>query len=254
MKSLVGIGLANGLWPIAFLIGLTCEIDSRSKRQSNKIDLSTAITYKAIPCAMSLLILGFGHVIDDHYILASYGGEHAYVIDTNEDGSYTPPYGTGDMLMDDATEAMSAMAISGGAAGGCGSSETAYGMASAASASGSSETDYGSSSTHSPPTVFDDYRIVGKSVLNIHLTGIVGCPIYMTTYRCDSDSTISCAFTFEPPFISRTCFSKTMDFPTGHGLRPAHVTEANMAMLASLLGVTEKAGPFLFHGVLDMLD
>lgn len=208
----------------------------------NKIDLSTPATYKANPCAMSLLILGFGHVIDDHYILASYGGEHSYLVETKEDGSYTPPYGTGDMDMDDATDAMSAMAI-GGAAGGAG-------------ASGSSAAAYGLESTPSrpPPTIFDDYRIVGKSVLNIQLTSIVGCPIYMTTYRCDSDSAISCAFTFEPPFISRTCFSKTMDFPTGHGLKPAHVTEAQTALLASLLGVTEKAGPFLFHGVLDMLD
>ena len=189
---------------------------------------------------MSLLILGFGHVIDDHYILASYGGEHSYLVETKEDGSYTPPYGTGDMDMDDATEAMSVMAISAGAAGGAGSSAAAFGIESTPS--------------RPPPTIFDDYRIVGKSVLNIQLTSIVGCPIYMTTYRCDSDSAISCAFTFEPPFISRTCFSKTMDFPTGHGLRPAHVTEAQTALLASLLGVTEKAGPFLFHGVLDMLD
>jgi hypothetical protein len=196
---------------------------------------------------MSLLILGFGHVIDDHYILASYGGEHSYLVETKEDGSYTPPYGTGDMDMDDATDAMSAMAIGSSAAGGCGAAG-----GSSAAASGSSETAYGPPPT--PPTVFDDYRIVGKSVLNIQLTSIVGCPIYMTTYRCDSDATLSCAFTFEPPFISRTCFSKTMDFPTGHGLRPAHVTEAQTALLASLLGVTEKAGPFLFHGVLDMLD
>lgn len=192
---------------------------------------------------MSLLILGFGHVIDNHDVLIAYGCEGCYTI-PNADGSYTPPYGTGDMEMDDATNAMSGLTMGAAgyaaagyaAAGGCGSAE---GISAATGVTAST-------------TVFDDYRIVGKTVINLRLTNLIGTPIYMTTYRCDSDATLACAFTFEPPFISRTCFYRTE--PVATAAKPAHVTADQIALLGSLLSVSTPAAPFLFHGMLDMLD
>lgn len=187
---------------------------------------------------MSLLILGFGHVIDNHDILVTYGSEGCYVI-PNADGSYTPPYGTGDMEMDEATDAMSGLTM--GAAGGCGSAE---GILAAAAATG----------VTASTTVFDDYRIVGKTVINLRLTNLIGALVYMTTYRCDSDATLACAFTFEQPFISRTCFYRTEPVVAAAAAKPAHVTADQMALLGSLLSASAPAAPFLFHGMLDMLD
>lgn len=188
---------------------------------------------------MSLLVLGFGHVIDNHDVLAVYGGESCYAI-PNTDGSYTPPYGSGDMDMDEAVEGLSGLSISSAAAGGAG-------------AAGGSSMMY-STSTISPPTVFDDYRIVGKTVINVRLTNLVGTVIYMTTYRCDSDATLSCIFTFEPPFVSKTCFNRAEPLVLEATRRPSHITDDQLILLGSLLSVGSVAAPFIFHGVLDMLD
>ena len=192
---------------------------------------------------MSLLVLGFGHVIDDHDVLAVYGGESCYAI-PNTDGSYTPPYGSGDMDMDEAVEGLSGLTMSSGAAGGAGM---------AASLTSGSSMMY-STSTISPPTVFDDYRIVGKTVINVRLTNLVGTVVYMTTYRCDSDATLSCIFTFEPPFVSRTCFNRAEPLSLEAAQRPAYITDDQLILLGSLLSVGSVAAPFIFHGVLDMLD
>ena len=190
---------------------------------------------------MSLLVLGFGHVIDNHDVLAVYGGESCYAI-PNADGSYTPPYGTGDMDMDEAVEGLSGLTMSSGAAAG--------GAGMAASLTSGSSMMYSTSA----PTVFDDYRIVGKTVINVRLTNLVGTVVYMTTYRCDSDATLSCIFTFEPPFVSRTCFSRTEPLALEATRRPAYITEDQLILLGSLLSVSSVAAPFIFHGVLDMLD
>lgn len=106
----------------------------------------------------------------------------------------------------------------------------------------------------SPPTVFDDYRIIGKTVINVRLTNLVGTVVYMTTYRCDSDATLSCIFTFEPPFVSKTCFNRAQPLVLEATRRPSHITDDQLILLGSLLSVGAVAAPFIFHGVLDMLD
>lgn len=179
---------------------------------------------------MSFLVVGYGYIVEDHLVMAEFGGDGNYTVPGI---AYSPIFGSdgilGEMEMDECTRKMENLVVT----------------------NGSTATDDIPDDIYD---VFDDYRINKKTVVNIKLSQLVGTTIYMTTFSNFMESSTTVIFTFNEPLISNTCYNKSYNLTLDIVSRPPHVSDDDIIVLGKLLKRTSYPNSFVFHGLVEEVD